>query len=193
MDKLNLSRNFFRNKERNMKTLSIFLAVVLGLLFISTASVQAAPTQTGQANGEQRLTEAKLKACQNRENAIQKRSTQLAKTAENMLTTFDKIAAKVEQYYTSKVVPSGKTVANYDALVADIATKKQTTQTDLDKATADAAAFSCTGNDPKGQLTQFRTNMQTVKKDLKEYRTAIKNLIVAVRSVTGTTERSQNE
>lgn len=175
------------------KTSSILLAVVLGLLFFSTASVQAAPTQTGQANGKQRLTEAKLKACQNKENAIQKRSKQLAKTAENMLTKFDQIASRVEQYYTAKVVPSGKTVANYDALVADIAAKKQIIRTDLNKATADATSFSCTGNDPKGQLTQFRTDIQQVKKDLKEYRTAIKNLIVAVRSVTGTTERSQNE
>jgi len=188
-----------------MKTLSILLAVVFGALFLSAVTVNSVgaasnrPTAVnsaatnGQTNGEQKLTEAKLKACQNRENAIQTRSKQLTKTAENMLTTFDKIAGRVEQYYTSKIVPAGKTVANYDALVADITSKKTTVQTDLDKATADTAAFSCTGNDPKGQLTQFRTDMQQVKKDLKEYRTAIKNLIVAVRSVTGTTERSQNE
>jgi len=185
-----------------MKKLSIFLAVIFGALLLSEVIVNVAtaasnrPTAVnsaatnGQANGEQKLTEAKLKACQNRENAIQTRSKQLTKTAENMLTTFDKIAERVEQYYTSKVVPSGKTVPNYDALVADITSKKQTVQTDLDKATADATAFSCTGNDPKGQLTQFRTDMQTVKKDLKEYRTAIKNLIVAVRKVTGTTNSS---
>ena len=188
-----------------MKKFSVFLAVIFGALLLSEVTVNVAgavsnrPTAVnsaatnGQTNGEQKLTEAKLKACQNRENAIQTRSKQLTKTAENMLTTFDKIAERVEQYYTAKVVPSGKTVADYDALVADIAAKKQTVQTDLDKATADATAFSCTGNDPKGQLTQFRTDMQTIKKDLKEYRTAIKNLIVAVRSVTGTTERSQNE
>lgn len=188
-----------------MKTLRILLAVVSGVLLLGTATVNVAgavsnrPTAVnsaatnGQTNAEARLTEAKLKACQNRENAIQTRSKQLAKTAENMLTTFDKIAERVELYYTSKVVSSGKTVANYDALVADIAAKKQIVQTDLDKATADATAFSCTGSDPKGQLTQFRTDMQQVKKGLKEYRTAIKNLIVAVRSVTGTTERSQNE
>lgn len=185
-----------------MKTLSILLAVVFGTLLFGTATINVAgavsnrPTAVnsaatnGQANAEVRLTESKLKACQNRENAIQTRSKQLIKMAENMLTTFDKIVSRAEEYYTSKVVPSGKTVSNYDALVADIATKKQTTQTDLDKATADATAFSCTGNDPKGQLTQFRTDMQTVKKDLKDYRTAIKNLIVAVRSVIGTTESS---
>jgi hypothetical protein len=48
--------------------------------------------------------------------------------------------------------------------------------------------FSCDGNDPKGLLTQFRTDMQTVKQALHDYRTSIKNLIVAVRSVTGEIE-----
>ena len=187
-----------------MKKLRILLAVVVGVLLFSAVTVNSVgaasnrPTAVnsaatnGQANAETRLTEAKLKVCQNRENAIETRSKQLTKAAGNMLTTFDKIAERAEQYYTAKVVPSGKIVANYDALVAEIASKKQTVQTDLDKATADATAFSCTGNDPKGQLTQFRTDMQQVKKDLKEYRTAIKNLIVAIRSLTGQTESSPN-
>lgn len=89
----------------------------------------------------------------------------------------------------SKVVPSGKTIANYDSLVADIQAKKSAVQTALSIAQNDANSFSCTGDDPKGQLTQFRKDMQAVKKALKEYRTSIKNLIVAVRSVTGTIER----
>ncbi len=94
---------------------------------------------------------------------------------------FDAIAKRVEDYYISKVVPSGKTVTNYDSLVSEIQNKKQATQTALGKAQTDANSFSCSGNDPKGQLTQFRTDMQTVKSALKDYRTAIKNLIVAVR------------
>ncbi len=139
----------------------------------------------GQSVTSARLTEAKLKVCQNREAAIQKRSTQLTKLVKNMTTNFDGIAARVEKYYTNKVLPSGKTVANYDALVADITAKKNAAKTALDKADADAAAFNCASDDPKAQLTQFRTDMQTVKQDLKDYRTAIKNLIVAVRTAVG--------
>jgi len=173
------------------KIFNIMAVMILGLLLFSTA--QAKATTTGQANAQAKLTEVKLKVCQNKEAAIQKRSTQLVKMAENMETAFDQIATRVETYYTTKVVPSGKTVINYDALVADIAANKKTVQTDLDKAITDANAFSCTSDDPKGQLTLFRTGMQKVKQDLKAYRTSIKNLIVAVHSVTGTTERSQNE
>ncbi len=149
----------------------------------------------GQPSGlprqaQNRLTEAKLKACQARENAITKRMTHLTNLVTTMEGKFDAIAQRTEVYYTSKVVPSGKTVTNYDVLVVDIQTKKIAVQTALTTAQTNSTGFSCDGNNPKGLLTQFRTDMQTVKKALKDYRTSIKNLIVAVRSVTGTTERA---
>ena len=139
---------------------------------------------------QNRLTNAKLKACQARENAIKIRSRHLGQLATTMEEKFDAIAQRVEDYYTSKVVPSGKTVVNYNALVADIQTKKTAVQTALSQAQTDSTGFSCTGNDPKGQMTQFRKDMQAVIQALKDYRTSIKNLIVAVHSVTGTTERT---
>ncbi len=67
-------------------------------------------------------------------------------------------------------------------LVSDVQTKQAQVQTDLTTAKNDAVAFACTGVDPKGHLMQFRIDMQEVKASLKEYRTAIKNLIVAVHS-----------
>lgn len=98
---------------------------------------------------------------------------------------FDAIAGRVEEYYTAKVIPSGKTVANYGSLVADIQTKKAAVQTALTTAQSHTGSFTCDGNDPKGQLTQFKDDMRAVKSALKDYRTAIKNLIVAVRSENG--------
>lgn len=164
------------------------LVLTLALLF-PLGSVLAADSSAAKADVHGKLTEVKLKVCQKKEAAIKKRDDQLNKMAETMLTKFADIATRVETYYTSKVVPSGKTVSNYDALVAEIGTKKTAVQTALTKANTDATAFSCTSDNPKGQLTQFRTDMQMVKQALKDYRTAIKNLIVAIRSVTGTTNQ----
>lgn len=170
-------------------TFAVFFATSIG----NTAEAKNSLTATtNQAVPAQKLTEAKLKICQNKEAAIQKRNDQLTKTTENMLTKFDSIATRVETYYTGKAVASGKTISNYDALLAEITAKRSAVQTDLDKATADALAFNCTSDSPKGQLTQFRTDMQGVKQGLKEYRTSIKNLIVAIRSVTGTAESTSN-
>jgi len=143
----------------------------------------------GRQKVQIRLTEAKLRACEAREDAIGKRAGRLTTLVTKMESNFDKHAQRVEDYYTAKVVPSGKTVANYDSLVADIDAKKAVVATALATAQNDAANFSCTGDNPKGQLTLFRKDMQAVKKALKDYRTSIKNLIVAVRSVTGATER----
>ena len=86
---------------------------------------------------------------------------------------------------------SGKTVSNYDALLADIQTKKSAVSTALQKGKDDFKSFSCTGDNPKGALTQFREDMQLVKQGLKDYRTSIKNLIVAVHSVVGDENKDQ--
>ena len=152
----------------------------------TTATIQEEKRQQAQT----RFIGAKLKACQNREKAIKKRTEQLVKLATTMQEKFDAIAGRVKEYYTSKAVPSGKTVANYERLVADIQAKKGAVQTALTAAQNNAGTFACGDNDPKGQLLQFKDDMRAVKSALKDYRTSIKNLIVAVRSVTGTTERN---
>ncbi|MEX2028174.1 MAG: hypothetical protein WD988_01590 [Candidatus Curtissbacteria bacterium] len=168
----------------NLSRISVATAAVMtsGLIF-STSVLAANPASVdGMTKG---LETGKLQACQARENAIKNRSTHLVSLVSNMETKFDSIATRVETYYTSKVVPSGKTVANYDALLTDIQTKKTVVQTALTKTQGDAGSFSCDSDTPKAQLTQFGQDMQVIKTALKAYRTSIKNLIVAVRSVVG--------
>ncbi len=148
------------------------------------------PSDSPRVRGLDRLEDKRLKFCQNHEGEIKIRLVSLGNLVANMLGKFDAIAQRVEDYYNNKVVPSGKTVPNYSTLVADIASKKAAVQTALTAAQSDVAGFTCTSDNPKGQLTQYRTDMQTVKKALQDYRTSIKNLIVAVRSVVGETENS---
>ena len=127
----------------------------------------------------------KARACEAKEKAVKKRISHLTSLVTAMESKFDKIAQRVKDYYANKVVPSGKTVANYNDLVTAIATKKDAVNAAIKTAQTDSDSFSCTSTNPKDQLTQFRTDMQNVKKALKEYRASIKNLIVAVHSVTG--------
>jgi hypothetical protein len=166
---------------------------VIGLTVV-TVSLLASATVFAvmPAQAKARLQDAKLKMCQAKENVIKNRSTSLNGLVENMLEKFDAIALRVENYYTNTVIPSGKTVANYDVLLADIQTKKAAVQTALTKAKDDFKTFSCTGNDPKGALEQYRKDMQAVKQAMADYRTSIKNLIVAIHSVTGETNKATN-
>lgn len=152
-------------------------------------------TVTGKPAGvpsqaKNRLTEAKLKACQARETTINKRLDNLNELVTKMEKNFDSIAGRVKDYYTKVVKPSGKTVENYDLLLANIDSSKATIQTGLVKAESHVANFSCDSDDPKGQMTTYRQDMQGVIQELKDYRTSIKDLIVAVRSITGATEKA---
>lgn len=156
------------------KTLKIILSIVVFLLLTSSVSAVGKPSGVSE--------QGKLRACQAKENSINKRLTSLDNLVVNMESKFDSIANRVEDYYTSKVVPSGKTVSNYDSLVTEIQTKKIAVQTALTKTQTDTSTFTCTSDDPKALLTQYRKDMQDVKSALKEYRTSIKNLIVAVHS-----------
>jgi len=133
-----------------------------------------------------RLTEAKLKACQARETNISKQIDQLTKMSTNMLSVFDKISTRVKNYYLETAVPAGKTISNYSALVADVESNRADVTVALAKAQAPAADFSCEGDDPKGLLNTYRSGMTNVKTALKEYRSSINKLIVAVRTVSPT-------
>ena len=150
------------------------LTIVSILLFTSTAKALDLPRQATPPG--------KLKSCQARESAIKTRMSHLIQVVTNTMNQFDRHASRVEKYYTTKAVTAGKTVANYNGLVADISGKKVAVQTALTKAQSDVQSFSC-ATDPKGQMGQFRQDMQVVKMALKDYRTSIKNLIVAVRGV----------
>lgn len=166
--------------------------VILSLLLFSlgvTSSAMAvgrpdtSPVRpTGVPMRQVRLGELKLKACRERERTIANRADHLLRLVTNMEEKFDAISGRVQQYYTSTVLPGGRKIVGYDGLVADIQAKKLAVQDDLASAQQISGTFTCEGENPRGQLTQFRQDMQDVKASLKAYRTTIRNLIVAVHS-----------
>lgn len=163
-----------------------FIALSLSLMLASSVFAAKPSHIATQSNTPRNGSESgKMKACQAREASIKTRMSHLAQLAQMMQKKFDQHVTEVEKYYTNKVVPFGKTVSNYDSLVTEVQTKKAAVQTALNKAQADVNNFNCSQVNPKAQVTQFRQDMQAVKKALKDFRTSIKNLIVAVHSVKG--------
>jgi len=170
------------------------LLTIASLLFLAPPALAAngkptvAPgkSATSVRNAEKvtaRLSESKLKLCQVRERNMIQQSTQLTKMATNMLEVFDKIADRVRNHYAEASLSTGKIVSGYDTLVTTVATKRTAVQTALATAQGSAESFACDSDNPKGTLTQFNSNMKAVKAALKDYRTAINKLIVAVRTV----------
>ncbi len=143
---------------------------------------------TGQAAdhkeaAQTKLADAKLKACQNREKAINNILSRLADRSQKQNDLFTKIADRTEVFYKDK----GKTLSNYDALVADVNTKKAAAQSQTDKIKDSSITFKCDGTDPKGALASFKESLKAEQVALKDFKTAVKNLIVGVKSAQGTT------
>lgn len=146
----------------------------------STAADKKAAAQT-------RLADAKLKACQNREKAITNIMSRISDRGQKQIDLFGKIADRTEAFYIDK----GKSLSNYNMLVADVAAKKADAQTAVTATKATASEFKCDSTNPKGIATSFKERLHTQNEALKAYKTAVKNLIVGVKSVQGTTTSTE--
>ncbi|MCX6731999.1 MAG: hypothetical protein NTV98_00485 [Candidatus Roizmanbacteria bacterium] len=133
--------------------------------------------------GKKKLADAKLRICQEKSQDMKKRSIYLVNSVAEIEKKFTSILSGVENYYKEKIVPTGVALPNYDALVADIATREKAVGPLLEKAQVDATNFSCTGDDPHGQLQQLDTDVRAVLHALQEYRTGIHNLMAALREL----------
>ncbi len=186
-------------KKFSMTTLIVFCLI----FFLSVFPAEAVGQKSGgKSGGSEKAEEAQsnpnkgsTRSCIAREAGVEKQLTQLFELVTKMENIFDKAAGKLETFYITKLLPEGKTVPNYDALVKDIADKKTLTQTTKGKTQSDIDAFDCSTGDPKVLKSGFRSNMQSVKTALKNYRTAVLNLAQAIREVAveSDTINSENE
>lgn len=134
-----------------------------------------------------RLENAKLKTCESHEQVIKNIMARISDRGQKHLDLFTTIADRTEKFYEDK----GKVLSNYEQLVADVAAKKAAAQAAVNKFKSEGTAFNCNGENPKGVVTGFKDNHQSGVEALKAYRTAVKNLIVGVKSVNGS-ESSDN-
>jgi len=154
----------------------------------SIAVVAAAPNShasaaTTNSQATTRLAENKLKLCQKREVAIDHILTRIGDRGQKQIDLFSTIATRVETFYTTK----GKVLTNYNALVADVSANKIAAQTAVDAVKSETVTFKCDGTDPKGAVSSFKVALKAEIAALKAYKTSVRNLIVGVKSVQGTT------
>jgi iron-sulfur cluster repair protein YtfE (RIC family) len=158
----------------------------------TSAQERQATTQTNTEERREavqtRLADAKLRSCQNREKAITNIMARLSDRGQKQVDLFSTIAERTEKFYADK----GKTLANYDALVADVAAKKTAAQATVDNVKSTSVEFTCGGDNPKGVASTFKDNLKTEIGALKAYKASVKNLIVGVKSVQGTTSSAEN-
>ncbi len=125
-----------------------------------------------------RLSDAKLKRCEARQKAITNIMARISDRGQKQLDLFTTIAGRVETFYAEK----GNTVENYDSLVAEVSAKKEAAQTAVSAIQTAETDFACDGENPHGVVNGFKSSLKQEITALKEYRTAVKNLIVGVKS-----------
>lgn len=182
---------------RKTSKISFIAGSVLTALLISTTSAFAvvssnstetkSTTATAKASSvSNRLQGDKLKQCLARETKIDNAVSRIRDRGQKQLDLFTTIATRTEVFYTR----NGKTLSNYSALVSVVNTQKVVSQQAVTALKSQKLSFSCNGTDPKAVGTAFKSALQTQNQALKDYRTAVKNLIVGVKSVTGTTTKT---
>lgn len=151
---------------------------------------EVAPTaaQENREAARGRLDDARLRACENRQKAIANIMARLSDRGQKQTELFTAIAERTQQFYVS----TGRSVANYDALVADVAAKRTAAQAAVSAVTDTGAKFACDTEDPKATATVFRDSLRAEIDALKAYKTAVKNLIVGVRSAQGQAASADN-
>ena len=142
----------------------------------------------GQVNAQTHLAVGQLKACQNRESAVNNIMSRIDTRAQNQINLFSTIATRVENFY----VKQGNTLANYNQLVLAVNTAKSNAEADFGTLSS-GSTFSCTANNPKGVVNAFQGYLKTEISDLQTFRTSVKNLIVGVASANGTTVSTSNQ
>jgi len=145
--------------------------------------------QSRASETKQRLEGAKLKACEAREKRISATMAQMTKRGENHIAVFTKISDRVKAFYEKK----GHTAEDYDMLVAEVDTKKASAEAAVASAQSVGDVFSCDSDNPKIASEQFREAHKAQVAALKEYRTAVKNLIVAVKSAQSQAENTESD
>lgn len=190
-------------KHGLLATIAIFAVAVVAPVGVGAVPARAQDAQTAaeeqkttaQTNAEERkeaaqgrLADAKLKACENRQKAIQNIMARIADRGTKQLDVFSKISERTQTFYTDKA----KTLENYDALVEEVNTKKAAAETAIQAIKDSSTTFACDVENPKGAIEGFKESLKAEITALKEYRTAVKNLIVGVKSVQGTTTSSEN-
>ena len=170
----------------------VMLVLVGGVAFAYTTNqmqtnppAQTKPVDQNKGNSVQAI-------CKARENIIKKRLQSFTTLAETIERNFDRLVGRVKSYYENKLAPKGVTVSNYSELLANVNSKRGNVESALSDLKISANSFSCGSADPKSELNTFREKAQVLIKALKEYKTAVKDLLVAVKTASAKMDKSSS-
>lgn len=135
--------------------------------------------ETAKTARTEKLASKKLELCEKRQERINKLFENATERNKKQLAVFQKIEDKVKAFYVSKNI----TAEGYDAAVAN-ADEKEAAAVAAIEASAETQ-FDCATADAAKPGVEIKAAMQARHTALKDYRTAIKDLILVVKKHNG--------
>lgn len=150
------------------------------------AEARAHLQETVKERVQGKLDDARKKVCNGRATAIKKIMTNGVEAAQRQQSVFTKISERVQQFYTTKKL----NVSNYTQLVEMANTKKDAVTAALAALKA-VPAFDCNSDNPVGNVDAYKVKLQALRNALKDYRSAVQALLVAVKNAAQAAEGAQ--
>lgn len=135
-----------------------------------------------------RLAGAKLQACEKVEKTLTERSQKMSELMTKHFGVLEKIQAKIEAL-AAKRVAAGKTINGYAGLLTAANAAKEKAA-DAVAEVKDPPSIDCSSDNPKGAVAEFNSSFKSGRTALQNYHRALRNLLVAVASVTGQENKS---
>lgn len=190
--------------KKRFQAFKIFL--LGGITCLALASPALAVNNNGGTNGQSdssnnqsdnsnqsdetgKLEDSKKQICEQNENRIQSMFTNMNQLGEGQLNLFSNVSEKVQRFYTDNKL----NVENYDQLLEQINATKEAAQLAIQVTVRTSSQFGCDQDDPKGTANQYKVQVKTQVQALKDYRTAVKNLISAVQTAAQTSSQEGQE
>lgn len=151
-------------------------------------------SNSDSGNGDVITTQTKLQgknleSCQNRETVMNNVMARIGDRGQKQTDAIRLINEKVQTFYLNK----GVSVENYDALNAKVEESKALALAAMNSVRNMNGSFDCKGDNPKGVATQFKSQASAQSEAIKNYRNAVHDLVVAIKTALSTSESTTEE
>jgi|SRR3990167_5442880 len=168
---------------------AVFILGSLGLGYYNSRAYAVDGDRSGPSDqGQTAQTSGRQQSCDVREARVEAIMNRMANRGQRQIELFSTIATRVETFYTDKQL----SVSNYEDLIADISTKKIAAQAAVDDLKDAIPDFQCDTSMTRGAIANFKDEHKAMREALKAFKTAVKDLIVAVKTAQAGTGEGQD-
>lgn len=134
-----------------------------------------------QSHKHGKTAEERTKACESHKQGLQTKFSRITANSQRLETKIGVFQTRAAAYQADHSV----TVSGWDALVADATAAKSKADDSITAMKALTPSLDCTNSSVATEVATFKAAAVQVRSDLKDYKTAVKNLFVALQNAKG--------